>query len=126
MSRPVTLRILIAVHLVWTFLLTPIALEPRPFSTINPIGWASLAMIFTTVGLDIAAFAILSRNARTAATLAAIGSVLFIPPFVGDQLGLFSTLRPPTQITVVEIAALVTQLAILVVALRLRRETARA
>jgi hypothetical protein len=122
MSRPVTLRILIALHLVWTFLLTPLALEPRPFSTINPIGWVSLAMIFTTVGLDIAAFLLLARRPRTAASIAAIGSVLFIPPFIGDQLGLFSTLAPPTQITVVEVAALVTQLAILVVAVRLRRE----
>ncbi len=54
MTRLATmLRVLIGVHLVWTFLLTPVALEPRPFSVINPIGYLSLALIFTIVTLDI-------------------------------------------------------------------------
>lgn len=42
-------------------------------------------------------------------------------PFVADRAGRFSTLRAPVQITVLEVAALVTQLAILPVALRLRQ-----
>ncbi|HEY8868493.1 MAG TPA: hypothetical protein VIM30_03790 [Candidatus Limnocylindrales bacterium] len=127
MTRPATtLRILIAAHLSWTFLLTPVALEPRPFSSITPIGWGSLALIFTTVTLDIVAFVLVSRNPRTAGSLAAIGTILFVGPFVGDQLGLFSSLRPPTQIVIVEVAALLTQLAIGYVALRLRREPATA
>jgi hypothetical protein len=127
MTRPATtLRILIAVHLVWTFLLTPLALEPRPFSSISLIGWGSLALIFTTVALDVVAFALAVRSPRTAGTLAAIGTILFIGPFVGDQLGLFSSLRAPTQIVVVEVAAVLTQLAILYVALKLRREPAAA
>jgi hypothetical protein len=37
-------------------------------------------------------------------------------------VGLFSSLKAPFQITVVEVLALLTQLAILYVALRLRRE----
>src|SRR5438477_270224 len=88
-----TLRILILAHLVWTFLLTPAALEPRPFSSINPIGWLSLVLIFTTVGLDIAAFALVARNPRQAALLAAVGPLLFVGPYVGDLLGLFSSIR---------------------------------
>jgi len=122
MNRPVNvLRVLIAVHLVWTFLLTPAALEPRPFSSISPIGWLSLLLIFTTVGLDIAAFAIVGRNPRRAGQLAAIGPFLFVGPFVGDQLGYFASLAAPARVTVLEIAALITQIAILFVALRLRR-----
>jgi hypothetical protein len=116
-----TLRVLIGVHLVWTVLLTPAAFETRPFSTITPIGWISLVLIFTTVGLDIAAFILAGRNPRLAGTLAAIGPFLFAGPFIGDQAGLFSTLRAPVPITVLEVAAFVTQLAILWVALRLRR-----
>ncbi len=122
MNRPANvLRVLIAVHLVWTFLLTPAAFEPRPFSAISLIGWLSLLLIFTTVGLDIAAFAIVGRNARRAGQLAAVGPFLFVGPFIGDQLGYFASLPAPTRVTVLEIAALVTQIAILFVALRLRR-----
>jgi hypothetical protein len=118
------LRLLIGVHLVWTVLLTPAALETRPFSSISPIGWISLVLIFTTVGLDIAAFLLARRNPRAAGLLAAIGPFLFIGPFIGDQVGLFSSLKAPAQITVVEVLALLTQAAILYVALRLRREAA--
>jgi hypothetical protein len=127
MTRPASvLRFLIGVHLVWTVLLTPAALETRPFSSISPIGWLSLVLIFTTVGLDVVAFLLARRNPRTAGLLAAIGPFLFVGPFIGDQLGLFSSLKAPSQITVVEVLALLTQLAILYVALRLRREAAAA
>jgi hypothetical protein len=123
MIRPATqLRLLIGAHLVWTFLLTPAALETRPFSTITPIGWLSLVLIFTTVALDIAAFALVGRNPRLAGSLAAIGPFLFVGPFLGDQVGLFSSLRAPTTVTALELVAFVTQLAILYVAVRLRRE----
>jgi hypothetical protein len=118
------LRLLIGVHLVWTVLLTPAALETRPISSIHPIGWISLVLIFTTVGLDTAAFLLARRNPRAAGLLAAIGPFLFIGPFIGDQVGLFSSLKAPAQITVVEVLALLTQAAILYVALRLRREAA--
>jgi hypothetical protein len=127
MHRSITLlRILIAAHLVWTFLLTPAALETRPFSAITPIGWVSLALIFTTVGLDIAAFIVAGVKPRTAGLLAAIGPFLFVGPFLGDRVGLFASLPAPAPITVVEIVAFVTQVGILVVALGLRRESVTA
>jgi len=123
MSRTaIALRVLIGLHLVWTFLLTPAALEPRPFSTISLIGWVSLVLIFATVGLDIAAFLIVGRNVRRAALLAAIGPFLLVGPVIGDQLGLFASLPAPAQIVALEFAALLTQVAILVVAIRLRRQ----
>ncbi len=125
MPRPTTqLRVLIAAHLIWTVLLTPAALETRPFSAITQLGWISLALIFTTVGLDIAAFVVAERKPRTAGLLAAIGPFLFVGPFLGDQAGLFATLPAPAPITVVEVVALATQVAILFVALRLRRDSA--
>jgi hypothetical protein len=117
----VTLRILVGVHLVWTVLLTPIAFEPRPFSSFTAVGFLSLAMIFTTVTLDVIAFVLSPRRGRAAGTLVAIGAVLFVPPFVIDQLGLFSTQPAPTPIVVLEVAALVTQLALLYVGWQLRR-----
>lgn len=123
MTGSTVLRILVAVHLVWTFLLTPLALEPRPFSSFTPLAFASLAMIFTTVTLDVAAFVIVGSRTRTAATLVAIGALLFVPPFIVDQLGLFSSIPAPTQITILEIAALATQLALLYVGTRLRRRS---
>jgi len=116
------LRLFIALHLVWTVLLTPAVLETRPFSTITQIGWISLVLIFTTVGLDIVAFFLAGGRPRIAGLLAAIGPFLFVGPFIGDQLGLFSTLPAPRSIVVVEVLALATQLAILYVGLRLRRE----
>lgn len=124
MSRLVQLRGLVLVHLVWTFLLTPIALEPRPFSSFNLLGFLSLALIFTTVALDIVSFLIVRGRPRLAGTLVAIGALLFAPPFGVDQAGLFSTIPPPTQITILEGAALITQLALFVVGMRLRRESA--
>ena len=125
MSRSATvLRGLIAAHLVWTVLLTPLALEPRPFSSINPVGYLSLVLIFTVVALDIAAFVIVGHNPATAWRLAAVGPFLFVGPFIGDQLGYFATIAAPARITVLEVLAFATQLAILFVALRIRRETA--
>ena len=121
MTGPTILRILVGVHLVWTVLLTPLALEPRPFSSFTPLAFVSLAMIFTTVTLDVVAFVIVGTRTRTAATLVAIGGLLFVPPFIVDQLGLFSTIPAPTQITILEIAALATQLALLYLGMRLRR-----
>ena len=116
------LRLFIGLHLLWTVLLTPAVLETRPFSTITQIGWISLALIFTTVGLDIVAFVLAGGRPRIAGLVAAVGPFLFVGPFIGDQLGLFSTLPAPGAIVVVEVLALATQLAILYVALRMRRE----
>jgi hypothetical protein len=123
MSRLAQLRGLVLVHLVWTFLLTPIALEPRPFSSFGTLAFVSLALIFTTVTLDIIAFVIVRGRPRLAGTLVAIGALLFVPPFGVDQAGLFSTIPAPTQITILEVAALITQLALFVVGFRLRRES---
>jgi hypothetical protein len=120
-----TLRILIAIHVLWTFLLTPAALEPRPFSSITVIGWVSLALIFTVVAFDIASFAIVGRNPRVARLLAVPGPFLLVGPVIGDQLGYFATIAAPFQITLLEIAALVTQAAILFVVVRLRPEPVR-
>jgi sugar phosphate permease len=126
MDRKTQLRLLIGVHLVWTFLLTPAAFETRPFSSFNPIGFASLALIFTTVTLDIVTLLIVQRRTRLATALAMVGTALFIPPFLVDQAGLFSTLGAPTAIVMLEYAALITQLAIGYVAYRLRQGTAAA
>lgn len=122
MPRPsVTLRILIGIHLVWTVLLTPLAFEPRPFSSFTSLGFVSLGLIFTTVTLDVAAFVLANRRPGTAGMAAVVGALLFVPAFAVDQLGYFSSQPAPTQITVLEIAALITQLAILWAGLRLRR-----
>jgi hypothetical protein len=47
-----------------------------------------------------------------------------VGPFIGDQLGYFATIAAPTRITVLELLALATQVAILFVAIRIRREAA--
>jgi len=121
MPRPaVALRTLIAIHFVWTFLLTPIAFEPRPFSSFTVLGFGSLALIFTTVALDIAAFVLATRRPRTAGLAASIGAVLFIPAFLIDRAGLFSSESAPATIVILEAAALVTQVLILWSGYRLR------
>jgi hypothetical protein len=117
------LRGLIVIHLVWTFLLTPLALEPRPFSVITAIGYASLVLIFTVVALDIVVLVIAGRSPRLAGLIAAIGPFLLVGPVIGDQVGLFATVPPPAVITALELLALATQVAIFFVALRLRRQT---
>jgi hypothetical protein len=128
MSRPIALlRGLIVLHLIWTYLLTPLALEPRPFATITVIGWISLVLIFTTVALDIVAFVVAGGRPRLAFLLAAIGPFLLVGPVIGDQVGLFATLPPPPQIVALEALAMLTQLAILYLAVgRLRSQSAPA
>src|SRR5215207_9576799 len=113
-----TLRILVAIHVLWTLLLTPAALEPRPFESITVIGWISLALIFTVVALDILAFAVVGRDPRLAGHLASVGPFLLVGPVIGDQLGYFATIPAPLPITALELAALVPQVAILYVAVR--------
>ena len=71
--------------------------------------------------LDIAALVLIGRNPRQAALLAAMGPVLFVGPYFGDLLGMFSSIRAPLQIVVMETIAFVTQLAIGYVALGIRR-----
>ncbi len=115
------LRGLIVMHLVWTFLLTPLALEPRSFDVITPIGYASLVLIFSVVALDIVALAIAGRNPRLAGLIAAVGPFLLVGPVIADQVGLFATVPPPAVITALEFLALATQIAIFFVALQLRR-----
>ncbi len=115
------LRGLIVIHLAWTFLLTPLALEPRPFEVITTIGYISLALIFTVVALDIVALIIAGRNPRRAALIAMVGPFLLVGPVIGDQVGVFATVPPPAVITALELLALATQVAIFFVALRIRR-----
>jgi hypothetical protein len=74
--------------------------------------------------LNIVSFALMARRPRRAALLAAIGPFLFIGPVSADQLGLFSAIAPPFRSSVVEAVAALTQLAILFVAVRLRRVSA--
>jgi len=120
-SRPATLlRLLIAAHMLWTVLLTPAAFETRPFSSFTTLGFISLVLIFTTVGLEITAFIIVGRRPRLAGLLASIGPFLFVGPFLVDRFGLFSSYPAPAVIALLEVIALATQITILLVARRLR------
>lgn len=62
-----------------------------------------------------------------ASLVAAIGPFLFVGPFIGETiLAFLASVRPPLQVTILEVIAFLTQLAILFFAVRLRRAAAKA
>ena len=81
-------------------------------------------MIFTTVGLDIVALINATKRPRFAGTLAVLGALVFVLPFISDQFGFFWKLPAPGAVATLELIAIVTQVAIFVVALRLKRGVA--
>lgn len=95
-------------------LLTPLGrLETRSVAQVTVIGFVTLALLF--VGLVLALFALnlLYRKSSRAAAVAIVAAVLYFPAAIADQTGLFSSLRPPTPIAVIELVQAVVAVAVI-------------
>jgi hypothetical protein len=122
------LRTTLMVFMVLFFLMTPLSgLEPRPFMTspwfaaIHPIGFVFLAGLFVASACNIAAFVLLAKRPRRAATLALASPLLCAAGVWVDQTGIFASIPPPTAITVLEYSLLPVELVVLVSALSIFR-----
>lgn len=97
------LAIVLLAYVVCDVLLTPPAhLETRDPAKVTAIGIAGLALLFVGLALGIIAVVLLLRRSKRAPVVAIIGAVLYIPAFLSEQTGHFSSLRAPAAIELVE------------------------
>ncbi|MCI4363709.1 MAG: hypothetical protein L3K13_05320 [Thermoplasmata archaeon] len=113
---------LLLLGFVCVFLLTPAGFETRPIPSIHPLGFVVLVAIFSTVALNAAALLLLGRRPRLAATLVLPGFFLVLAGISVDQVGLFSSFRPPFRISLVEPVFVLIELGAMLFALRIFRE----
>ena len=97
------LAIVLLAYVVCDVLLTPPAhLETRDPAKVTAIGIAGLTLLFVGLALGIVALVLLLRGSKRAPVVAIIGAVLYLPAFVSEQTGHFSSLRAPAAIEWVE------------------------
>ena len=88
--------------------LTPTAgFETRSPARVTGVGIASLVRVFIGLTLGVISLALIARVSRRKPIVAIIASVPFIPAFLAEQTGEFSSLRPPAAIETIEIAPIV-------------------
>lgn len=78
------------------------------------LGVASLVLLFVGLGLSIVALVLLFRGSARPPVLSIIAALLYLPAFLAEQTGHFSSLPAPAAIELVEIVQIV--VAVLVVA----------
>ncbi len=94
----------LAVYIVCDVLLTP----PAGFETRNParvtgIGIAALGLLFVGLALAVGALVFIFRRSGRAPMIAIVALVLFLPAFLTEQTGNFSSLKAPAAIEIIEI-----------------------
>lgn len=110
--------------IVLAFLLTPLGgFETRPIAQVTVTGYATLAMFFAGVVLNLASIVALLSRPRAAGMLAMIGSILFFPVILADQSGLFSSLSPPNTISYLEVVLALELIVVIFYASRVREES---
>lgn len=98
-----SLAVILLAYVVCDVLLTPPAhLETRDPAKVTAVGIAALALLFVGLALSIAALVLLFRGSKSSPIVAIIGAVLYIPAFLSEQTGHFSSLRAPAAIEWVE------------------------
>ena len=89
-------------------------------------GFATLGLLFLGLALAILALVLLFRRSRRSSLVAIIAAVLYLPAFLAEQTGHFSSLRPPIGIEWVEwVQAVVAVIAIWAAFWVLRRGIAK-
>jgi hypothetical protein len=120
------LAVALVAYLVADVLLTPPAgLETRNPARVTGVGIATLVLLFLGLALGIIALVFLLRGTRRAPIVAIIASLLFVPAFLAEQTGNFSSLRPPAAIESVEVAQILIVVAIVVSSLLLWRSASK-
>ncbi|HEV2415511.1 MAG TPA: hypothetical protein VGX27_11930 [Candidatus Dormibacteraeota bacterium] len=98
-----SLAIILLAYVVCDVLLTPpVHLETRDPAKVTAIGIAGLALLFVGLALSIVALVLLLRGSKRSPVVAIIGAALYVPAFLSEQTGHFSSLRAPAAIEFVE------------------------
>ena len=113
----------LVVNVLLVILLSPLGFESRPPDHLKTVGYIAIGTIFIGFILDLASIILLFRRVRSALILAAVGSMLFFIPIVGDQAGAFFSLPIPPVINTLEYIFIVVLLVTLFLAWTVYRES---
>ncbi len=117
------LLVFLVVYIISDILLTPLAgLETRPPADVTTVGLITLGLLFTGLALGVVSLILLFSKPRRSPILAIVAGIFFLPAFIVEQAGYFSSLRPPIAIETVEIAQTLVSLMTIVVALSVYRQ----
>ncbi|GEM_PF-6214236 len=98
------LLVLLVVYAILDILLTPPAgLETRNPALVTSLGAITLGLLFTGLALGVVSIVLLFSKPRRVPILSIIAGILFLPAVIAEQVGYFSSLRPPVAIETVEI-----------------------
>jgi hypothetical protein len=126
LSSPKTLLVVTLVaYLICGVLLTPPAgFETRDPAKVTTFGIATLVLLFVGLALSVTALVLLFRGSARSPLFAIAAAVLYLPAFLAEVTGQFSSLRPPTAISRIEILQAVIAILVLAVSIwMLRRAT---
>lgn len=117
------LLVLLIVYIVLDFLLTPPAgLETRDPALVTSVGLVVLGLLFIGLALGVVSIILLFYRPRRTRILAVVAGIFFLPAFLTEQAGDFSSLRPPVAIETVEILQALVSIIMIIVALSVYRQ----
>jgi hypothetical protein len=112
------------VYVVCDILLTPLAgLETRPVAKVTTLGFVSLGLLFVGLALAIIAGVLVFRRSQRAPIVSIVAAMLFLPAFLAEQTGHFSSVVAPAAIETVEIVQVVVAAVVVGLAVWARRES---
>lgn len=116
------LAVTLVAYVVLDFFLTPLGgIETRPVAQVKVIGVVGLVLLFTGLVLAIVSLVLLYRRSARASMVAIIAAVLYFPAFLTEVAGIFSSVRPPSGITLIEWAQAVVGILTIAIAIWMLR-----
>lgn len=116
---------LLIIYILLVILLTPLGgFETRPSTNVTAVGFATVSLLFVGLALSVASLVMLFYKPRRAPIVAIVAGILYLPAFIADQTGYFSSLQPPATITGLEIAQTLVVLVTIFVASSVHRQKA--
>lgn len=111
-------------YVIFDILLTPVGgLETRPVSDVTTSGFVTLGLLFAGLLLAVAAAGLLFVSLRVSSLVGILGAILYFPAFVSDEVGLFSAMRAPIGIALLELVQAIAAAFAVFFAIRVHRET---
>ncbi len=113
----------VAAYIIFDILLTPVGgFETRPVGDVTTVGFATLVLLFVGLALAVVSAGLLFARPRVSLLVAILGAILYFPALVTDEAGLFSSLRPPIGIVLLELVQAIIAAFWVFFALRVYRE----
>jgi hypothetical protein len=122
-GRSTILLSLLVIYILSDILLTPLGgLETRPPAQVTTLGLATLGLLFAGLALGVVSLVLLFYKPRRSPILAMVAGILYLPAFLTEQAGYFSSLRPPIAIETLETVQAIVSIATILVALSVYRQ----